>query len=217
MANVKNNSSALETKRKLIDAAGEVFGEVGLEAATIQQITRRAGTSLAAVNYHFTDKFNLYNEVVQEAYNIVSDTFRRIQSIQVTGSPQERLEHFVRSFFTIIMETDRPTWHCDILARDLQQPNESAQQQLHQLIDAIHQSLGNIILDLIEQPLSSIQMIQTQTSIIGQCLYYVDHKDFHDRLHPELEPISQRMDKIIKHITLFSIAAIQGMYGAKRS
>lgn len=212
MANVKNNSSALQTKSKLIRAAGEVFGEVGLEAATIQQITRRAGTSLAAINYHFSDKYNLYNAVVQEAYDIIIDTFRRIQSIQKDGTPEQRLEHFVRNMFAILMEQERPTWHCDILARDLQSPNESARQQLQQLTDAIHHSLGMLISEIADKKLTAEQMLYAQTSIIGQCLYYVDHKEFHDRLNPDFEPVSQRMEQIIKHITRFSVAAIRGLY-----
>ncbi|HAI10993.1 MAG TPA: hypothetical protein DCM28_04770 [Phycisphaerales bacterium] len=211
MANVKNNSSALQTKRKLINAAGEIFGQVGLEAATIQQITSRAGTSLAAVNYHFTDKFNLYNEVVQEAYDIVIDTFRQIQSIQEEGTPTERLEHFVRNFFTILMEQERPTWQCDILARDLQSPNQSAETQLKELTDAIHNSLGDLISEIAQVKLEPEQMLYFQTSIIGQCLYYVDHQEFHDRLHSDFKPVAQRMEQIIKHITAFSVAAIQGM------
>ena len=212
MANVKNNSSAVQTKRKLIDAAGEIFGQVGLEAATIQQITRRAGTSLAAVNYHFTDKFNLYNEVVQHAYDIIIDTFQRIQSIQNEGTPTERLEHFVRNFFTILMEQDRPTWHCDILARDLQSPNQSAETQLKELTDAIQNTLGGLIAEVACVSLNPEQMLYIQTSIIGQCLYYVDHTEFHDRLHSNFKPVSERMEEIIKHITAFSVSAIKGMY-----
>ena len=212
MANVKNNSSALETKRKLIQAAGQIIGQVGLEAATIQQITRKAGTSLAAVNYHFTDKFNLYNAVVQEAYEFIIETFRRIQSIQIEGTPAQRLEHFIRSFFAIIMEQERPTWHCDILARDLQFPNEAANQQLQELTVAINDTLGKIVSDIAQTTLSEEQMIYIRSSIIGQCLYYVDHSEFHDRLPPELPPVCQRHDDIIKHISRFSLAAIRGMF-----
>jgi AcrR family transcriptional regulator len=212
MANVKNNSSALETKRKLVEAAGQIIGQVGLEAATIQQITRKAGTSLAAVNYHFTDKFNLYNAVVQEAYEFIIDTFRRIQSIQIEGTPAQRLEHFIRSFFAIVMERERPTWHCDILARDLQFPNEAANKQLQELTVAINSSLGVIIEDIAHVKLTEEQMIYIRSSIIGQCLYYVDHSEFHDRLHPDLLPIAQRHEGIIKHISRFSLAAIRGMF-----
>ena len=63
MANIKNNASAQETKRKLVEAAGEVFAEQGFERATIKDITERAGVSVASVNYHFGSKDALLFEI----------------------------------------------------------------------------------------------------------------------------------------------------------
>jgi AcrR family transcriptional regulator len=215
MANVKNNCSALETKRKLIHAAGEVFGEVGLDAATIQQITRRAGTSLAAVNYHFTDKATLYSEVVLEAYNIVIDTFRILKVDTQAGTPQQRMHRFVHSFFTTLMDPDRPHWHCDILSRDLQQPNDAARQQLDEMVNVVNGTLGKIIEDLAGRTFDANDLILFESSIMGQILYYVDHQEFHMKLHPQLPPLDQRIDVLSDHIARFCIAAIEGMFNTQ--
>lgn len=67
MANIKNNVAGQETCRKILEAAGQVFAERGLHAATLQEITDRAGVNKAAVNYHFHDKNELYAAVVKYA------------------------------------------------------------------------------------------------------------------------------------------------------
>jgi AcrR family transcriptional regulator len=58
-----------ETRGRLLDTALEVFAESGYRNAKVADICRRAGTNLAAVNYYFGDKANLYVEAWQHAFN----------------------------------------------------------------------------------------------------------------------------------------------------
>ena len=48
------------TRRALLDHATDVFAENGFDGASVREITRRATSNLAAINYHFGGKEALY-------------------------------------------------------------------------------------------------------------------------------------------------------------
>ncbi len=52
------------TRDRILDAAERVFGEYGFPNASMRRITDEAGVNLAAVNYHFRSKAELYKELL---------------------------------------------------------------------------------------------------------------------------------------------------------
>jgi AcrR family transcriptional regulator len=56
-----------ETKKRLIEAAGQLFAEKGFKKVTVREIVKKAETHLSAMNYHFSSKEILYQEVLSYA------------------------------------------------------------------------------------------------------------------------------------------------------
>jgi AcrR family transcriptional regulator len=52
------------SKRKLLDAAEQLFAEKGFEAVSVRDITQLAHANVAAVNYHFGSRENLLTMVM---------------------------------------------------------------------------------------------------------------------------------------------------------
>lgn len=55
------------TRKKLLEAAGELFAQKGFSAVTVREIVAKAQTHLSAMNYHFKSKDALYQEVLEYA------------------------------------------------------------------------------------------------------------------------------------------------------
>ncbi len=53
------------SKRKILDAALEEFGDLGYDGARVDRIARAAGVNKAMIYYYFTSKENLFREVVR--------------------------------------------------------------------------------------------------------------------------------------------------------
>ncbi len=54
----------METREKILNAAAEEFAGRGYDGATVRAICARAKVNVAAVNYHFSSKQELYMEVL---------------------------------------------------------------------------------------------------------------------------------------------------------
>ncbi|MEU4651447.1 TetR/AcrR family transcriptional regulator [Nocardia fluminea] len=100
------SSSAAELPRpraathdSLLDAAEELFAEMGYHGASVRDITSRAGTRLAAVNDAFGGKENLFREVLlRRARPLAAARLAKLAAIDHQASPTDRVRHIVESF-----------------------------------------------------------------------------------------------------------------------
>ena len=58
------DTTSQDTKSRILDAAEQLFMEHGFEATSLRQLTSLAGVNLAAVNYHFGSKEELFQAVL---------------------------------------------------------------------------------------------------------------------------------------------------------
>ena len=63
---IESNNSSEATRRRLLDAALEAFGESGFDAVTTRDLAAKARVNQAAIPYHFGGKDGLYLAVVED-------------------------------------------------------------------------------------------------------------------------------------------------------
>ena len=69
--------SSAETRRRVLDAAEQLFAERGIKGVSIRDITQAAGVNLAAINYHFGTKQGLAAEVIKHCLDPLNE--KRLQ------------------------------------------------------------------------------------------------------------------------------------------
>src|SRR5260370_42714099 len=110
-----------ETRRRLIEAGGEVFAGRGYHAATVREICARAHVNVAAVNYHFGDKLALYTEILKNA-TLKDEPLPVARETLASAPPEEALRLFLHGMFHRMFQADRPGWHTRVMAHELAQP-----------------------------------------------------------------------------------------------
>src|SRR5438477_9555252 len=89
---------SIATKKRLLEAAGEVFAEHGFRKATVREICKRARANVAAINYHFRDKESLYSAVLKYWSDIAIQKYPPNLGLGEAAPAEERLHAFIRSF-----------------------------------------------------------------------------------------------------------------------
>ena len=205
MANVKNNSASKDTQRRLLEAAGEVFAERGFHSATMKEITDRAGASLASINYHFSDKAELYAAVIR-ALTVEAEVALPPRK-SAGDTPQQQFKQLVHALAEHCLRRDKPRWEHILIGREMAQPTGAMEPFMRKVIRPINDSLSEIVAAITGRETRDPVVGLIVASIVGQCVYHAHHTSNMAELHPQL---GQTVDagQIAEHIAAFSLAGI---------
>lgn len=97
------------TRDKILAAASDVFCEKGFDNTTIRDICTGADANVAAVNYHFGDKQNLYYQVLAKWMQEMVEYSDRTRGITPESTIEERLRAYIRAELSILCTYDDPS------------------------------------------------------------------------------------------------------------
>jgi AcrR family transcriptional regulator len=89
-------------RRRVMDAAVEVLGEVGAERLTMDMVATRADTATRTVYNHFRSRQDLLAAVYADLLETNRNILQRI--VNEAGAPAERLRQFVTQMYDIYQE-----------------------------------------------------------------------------------------------------------------
>ncbi len=194
-----------DTRSRLIQAAGEVFADVGYREAKIRDICARADANVAAVNYHFGDKLKLYTEVLRHAIYIES-------AVSESNAPAKgRLAFFVERLLRGMNDPARPAWATRLMLHEMAQPTPSLGDVVEEMIRPKYDLLRQLVANILGVPANHRSAHLCAHSIIGQVRHYAIGRCVITRLWPELEFTTDSLDQIARHITTFSLAGLNAI------
>jgi TetR/AcrR family transcriptional regulator, regulator of cefoperazone and chloramphenicol sensitivity len=199
--------AANSTRAKLIEAAGEVFAQIGYEAATVREICARAGANVAAVNYHFGDKLGLYTELLRSMNAAPTGAIRKV--LNSDGAPEEVLRQAIKVMLENICGNDQPELRFRLMMHELAHPTPALPRVIDEAVRPIYNRLRELIGAILGVPWDHPQTRLCAVSIVGQILHYKHGRPILSRLWPELKMKPQQMEQIANHIAEFSLAYLK--------
>ncbi|MFA5554665.1 MAG: TetR/AcrR family transcriptional regulator [Phycisphaerae bacterium] len=99
----KNGLSTPQVREKLLDVAERLFTEQGFSHTSVRDLTKNAGCNIAAVNYHFGGKDQLYKAMFHRHMDrVFAKQIANINKVMTSESPT--LENFLETTFRTSLE-----------------------------------------------------------------------------------------------------------------
>jgi AcrR family transcriptional regulator len=204
-----------DIEERILLAAERLFAEQGFHGASLRDITDAAGCNVAAVNYHFHGKHNLYIAVFQRHMKTV--TAERLLEIKADfsqeGAPaslEAFLRAFVEGFVPPYMTTEQGHLTFQLVMQERQDPHLPRQMFFHAVVDPLRDMVRKPLLALCPH-LTTEQANQCMHSLVGQVIYTIHAQTLFAGTDESAMPVLN-MEKTLEHIILFTAAGIR-QYG----
>lgn len=171
MANL-DSAAEIDTRTRLLDAAGPIFARRGFSRATVREICSAANVNIASVGYYFGDKLGLYRQVIAEVHLQREQKFPIPETTRLESGSRNELHCLIHTLLSRMMAPGEDTWELDLLMREMQNPTSVLEDLVRDFFEPMLDRLKNVIRHLIGDNATSIEVEQLALSAVGQCLYY---------------------------------------------
>ena len=166
------------TKQRLLAAAGTLFAGRGFAATTMREIAERAGVNLAAANYHFGSKKDLYVAVLRDQFALIRGELERRGGMPPPAVrrhlSRSDLEAILAARCRILLEFvlgPPPSLHGALMQREFTDPTEALPVVLDEFVRPMFAEMAVIVAQM--EPSLSPEAVQRSTfSCVAQVVFY---------------------------------------------
>lgn len=201
-----------ETRNRLLNAACEVFAKKGYRNAKVADICKRAGANVAAVNYYFGDKANLYAEAWRHAFQKFAAPLLTKPS---DGLPEDELRDYIYALMQNFTEQGALGQFSRLYLMELVNPTGLIQDTWREMIEPRRQKLLEIIRRVIGEESDKESVLFCEMSIVNQCraLLTIGRSDLEYLMDQPLSP--GLINSLADHIAKFSVAGVRAVGSAR--
>jgi len=201
----------IATRERLLEAGCKLFSEKGLRDTTIAEICALAGANVAAVNYYFGSKQELYAQAWRDAFDYAARVYPVDGGLDENARPEDRLRALIRSFLFKVLDTG-PLGHAGkFLLREMSQPSEISEQVRQEAIEPIRRYAMGVIRELLGPGADPKDVSFCTFSVVSQCMVLGFRGG-------KLPPVFQQrqvdrpfIDELADHIARLSLDGIHGI------
>jgi TetR/AcrR family transcriptional regulator, regulator of cefoperazone and chloramphenicol sensitivity len=162
-----------KSRDRILQIATELFADRGFDAVTVRDLAQRANVNIAAVNYHFRSKDDLYKAVIDQAFARWAREVVIVETASSSETPESVIRAIVESLLDpVLLRPKRPD-HIRLLGWELLRTTSLASDSdvaptFLPLVQTVAAALRRSALR--SAPIDELDAALLAHGIIGQCL-----------------------------------------------
>ncbi len=170
------NDNGTDAKDRILDEAEALFAEKGFHAVTVREITQAAHCNLAAVNYHFGNKQNLYLDVFKSRWipraKRVHACFRDTLSAQDGGSLAGIVHALAEAFLKGPLTDEERLRHAQLMMREMSMPGMATDLLVGEVIKPFFGELALLLGPYVHVKVERERMMLDIVSVFAMVIYF---------------------------------------------
>ena len=201
------------TRERILDEAETLFALRGYHAVSVRQITGAARCNLAAVNYHFGNKQNLYLEVYRQRWlpraERVQQSFQNSLKNAPTPSADTVVQSLARAFLEGPLSDEERGRHLRLVLGELLRPTEAFEPIIERMVRPLMDRLVEDLRAAMPADADDEQVILNAFSIMALALYF-------NLARPVIKAVlgaeagNNLKTRLVDHLVEFSLNGIAG-------
>ena len=187
------------TRRHILETAVRLFAEHGYADTTSKMICREAGVNIAAVNYHFGSRDDLYRAVLEDVHEHIVNEREMAAITSADCSAEEKLSMVLDAYIATIYSEQ--SWHSRIWAHELIAPSALGGLSFLEGTLSKERSISRILSDITGIPMGDPALHCCVVTVMGPYLLMLCvQRDMAHRLAPIFHYRGEDMNVYFKEL-----------------
>jgi AcrR family transcriptional regulator len=199
------------TAERLLKEAEALFAKKGYEGVSVREITSKARCNLAAVNYHFGNKKNLYVEVFRCRWVPRAQRLQQYFNTELPPEPSlhDLVETLARAFLAGPMPDEDRCCHLQLMSRELGQPTEAFDLVADTVMRPFFEDLAQRFAPSLGGNQEKESLVLNLLSVFAMVLYFNFAREAVSRITGRSYDEAFKT-RLVKQITAFSLQGLRG-------
>ncbi|MBW1859391.1 MAG: CerR family C-terminal domain-containing protein [Deltaproteobacteria bacterium] len=199
------------TKDRLLDEAEALFARKGYDAVSVREITNAACCNLAAVNYHFGNKKNLYLEVFRARWipraRRLQESFKKSLDGEEVASPRAVARALAEAFLVGPLSDEERFRHHQLMVRELSQSTEALELVVDEVMRPFFKKLAGMLRPSMPEESGTEHLMLNILSMFAMVLHFNFARAAVTRVTGR-EYTEAFKNRLVEHITEFSLTGL---------
>jgi AcrR family transcriptional regulator len=199
----------------LLDEAEALFAEKGYDAVSVREIIAATDCNLAAINYYFGTKENLYLEVFRSRWipraRLQHEYFWGLLADQKPISLSAVVKSLAQTFLEGPLRDEETRRHHQLISREMDRPSAAADLVHEQAMEPFFAKLAEIMRPLLPEKLTAEQVMLNVMSIFALVLHFQIAREGISRLTGQPYDAALKA-RLVEHIVRFSLTGLAQCY-----